>query len=144
MSKNMIEYFGTIADYRKDGANRRYETEKTFEGKQKKAYQKPLIDYAEVQETNRGRREIRRCWITPSLSKLEANRLNEWVGLTRLVKIEPERTKKDKTTTESRFYILSSALTAQEAIDATRSHWGIENKLHWVLDMAFREDECRV
>jgi len=118
--------------------------QKTFEGKHAKAYQRPLIDYIETQENNRNRREIRRCWVTTSMSKLDTSISKEWEKLTRLVKVESERTEKGKTTTEQRYYILSKALSAQDVIEATRSHWGIENKLHWVLDMAFREDECRV
>jgi predicted transposase YbfD/YdcC len=45
---------------------------------------------------------------------------------------------------EARFYILSTLLTAQEFAGAVRGHWGIENNLHWQLDVSFREDECRV
>jgi predicted transposase YbfD/YdcC len=45
---------------------------------------------------------------------------------------------------ESRYYILSRALTAEEFAEAARGHWGIENNLHWQLDVSFREDECRV
>jgi len=117
---------------------------KTFEDKQAKAYQRPLIDYTEIEQKNRNRREIRRCWVTASMSKLDTVISTEWAKLDRIVKVESERTDKGKTTIEQRYYILSKALSAQEVIEATRSHWGIENKLHWVLDMAFREDECRV
>jgi predicted transposase YbfD/YdcC len=45
---------------------------------------------------------------------------------------------------EARYYILSTLLTAKEFADAVRGHWGIENNLHWQLDVSFREDECRV
>jgi predicted transposase YbfD/YdcC len=45
---------------------------------------------------------------------------------------------------ETRFYILSRLLSAQEFARAVRGHWGIENRLHWQLDVSFREDECRV
>jgi predicted transposase YbfD/YdcC len=46
--------------------------------------------------------------------------------------------------TDRRFYISSALKSAQEFLDLTREHWGIENRLHWVLDVAFREDQCRV
>jgi predicted transposase YbfD/YdcC len=49
-----------------------------------------------------------------------------------------------KQTIENRFYISSRTLSASEALEASRGHWSIENELHWVLDMAFREDDCRV
>jgi predicted transposase YbfD/YdcC len=44
---------------------------------------------------------------------------------------------------EVRYYILSRRITAQEFAGAVRGHWGIENNLHWQLDVSFREDECR-
>ncbi len=45
---------------------------------------------------------------------------------------------------ETRYYILSRLVTVQEFAVAVRGHWGIENNLHWQLDVSFREDECRV
>jgi predicted transposase YbfD/YdcC len=45
---------------------------------------------------------------------------------------------------ETRYYILSQLITAQEFAEAVRGHWSIENNLHWQLDVSFREDECRV
>ena len=45
---------------------------------------------------------------------------------------------------ETRYYILSRRITVQEFAGAVRGHWGIENNLHWQLDVSFREDECRV
>ncbi len=50
----------------------------------------------------------------------------------------------EKTTREIRFYIISLNGEIDHFADAVRSHWGIENPVHWVLDIAFREDECRV
>ena len=45
---------------------------------------------------------------------------------------------------ETRYYILSRLVTVREFATAVRGHWGIENNLHWQLDVSFREDECRV
>jgi predicted transposase YbfD/YdcC len=45
---------------------------------------------------------------------------------------------------ETRYYIMSRNLSAQEFANAVRGHWSIENNLHWQLDVSFREDECRV
>jgi len=48
------------------------------------------------------------------------------------------------TTVETRYYISSLKVDAQKAINAVKSHWTVENSLHWSLDMSFREDECRI
>lgn len=62
-----------------------------------------------------------------------------------IVRVEAERTVAGKTSTEHRYYITShSGLSAKSALAASRNHWGIENQLHWVLDVGFREDDCRV
>ena len=70
---------------------------------------------------------------------------DQWSNLRGIVLVETERTIAGKTSREHRHYITSRTdLTAKSALDAARSHWGIENRLHWVLDVAFREDDCRV
>ena len=59
--------------------------------------------------------------------------------------IEAERTVGDaETTLDRHWYISSREQTAKYFLGAKRAHWGVENGLHWVLDVAFREDECRV
>jgi predicted transposase YbfD/YdcC len=71
-----------------------------------------------------------------------------WKNLRSLIRIDARRQVGDETTTETRYYLSSLASDtpdlAQVALDAVRSHWGIENEVHWILDIAFREDESRI
>lgn len=116
--------------------------EKALGHRQPKTYINPAIQFHSTTEKNRDRFEVRRCWVTDSLTHLPMK--DDWVALQQIAMVECERTLKGNTSIERRFYISSSSLSASGILDATRSHWGIENGLHWVLDMAFREDESRV
>ncbi|TAE84234.1 MAG: ISAs1 family transposase [Oscillatoriales cyanobacterium] len=58
--------------------------------------------------------------------------------------IESVRIVKGKTSIETRYYISSLQNNARKFGESVRSHWGIENRLHWVLDVGFREDDCRI
>ena len=68
----------------------------------------------------------------------------QWPGLTTLVMVEGERLVGGKTTVESRYYISSLPNDASVLLNAVRSHWSIENQLHWSLDVTFDEDGSRV
>jgi predicted transposase YbfD/YdcC len=100
-------------------------------------------DFHETRNTGHGRSEIRRCWTTDMVESLSQQ--GDWPGLRSLVMIESDRTVAGTTSTERRHYISSRReLSAEKALEAARLHWGIENQLHWVLDVVFREDDCRV
>lgn len=98
----------------------------------------------EEEESGHGRRVRRTVWVLPVPKKSELREL--WADLNSMVFIESYRAVGDKESMEHRFYI--SSLQAQSSADmharAIRAHWGVENGLHWVLDIAFREDESRV
>jgi predicted transposase YbfD/YdcC len=101
------------------------------------------MDFARTQEKGHGRLEVRRCWTTSAAGRVSQR--EQWKKLQSLVLIESERTVSGKTTLEQRYYISSiPAISAKMALSDARNHWGIENGLHWVLDIAFREDDCRV
>jgi predicted transposase YbfD/YdcC len=68
--------------------------------------------------------------------------IHKWPGLKAIGQITATVWKKDKETTETRFYISSITLTAQKLNEVARAHWGIENQLHWVLDVTFNEDKA--
>ena len=67
-----------------------------------------------------------------------------WTSIQSIIRIDSVREYKMNTTTETRYYISSCQLTPKKILQAIRSHWAIENNLHWVLDMSFGEDMCRI
>lgn len=102
-----------------------------------------IVDFAETTDKGHGRTEVRRCLTCHDLSSI--SRRQDWPKLGCVVLVEADRTVGDKTSTEQRYYISSQkSLSAKTALATVRAHWGIENGLHWVLDLAFREDDCRI
>jgi len=106
-------------------------------------------DFAEVEarrhitkETGHGRQEMR-CYIQmpvpESLPGLEL-----WKGMTSIGVVTSVCIRDGKETIETRYYISSLAVKVKQFAHAVRSHWGIENGCHWVLDITFREDESRI
>ncbi len=98
--------------------------------------------FFETQEYGHGRNEVRRCQV---LRVSDESLLPEdWNSVSSWIRIEAERSEGTSTMQEStRYYISSRLLSAEEALASVRTHWSIENELHWVLDVAFREDESR-
>lgn len=92
-----------------------------------------------------GRLEIRRCWATDDpaiLAWLDPDRT--WPGLRAIACVEGERRTAAGVSRARRYYLSSLPADPRTIAAAVRGHWGIETKLHWVLDVAFREDDCRV
>lgn len=103
-------------------------------------------DHASEEEHGHGRDVVRECFVIHgenALKDLPAR--HEWKNLNSLVKIASTRTVNGRTSVETRYYI-SSLLSpdAGKVLKTIRTHWMIENSVHWILDIAFREDESRI
>jgi predicted transposase YbfD/YdcC len=95
-----------------------------------------------VDGSEHGRLEVRRAWASQDLDWFVD--LPKWKCLRSIVLIESERTVGTETSIERRYYWSSHRVDAETFSAMIRGHWGIENQLHWCLDVAFREDESRV
>lgn len=99
------------------------------------------VDYYKETDGGHGRVEIRRHWVTQD-AMLYCR--EKWEGLKLIGMVESERHLGEKVSKERRYYISSVDADAKSFAKVARGHWGIENSLHWCLDIAFREDGSRV
>lgn len=97
--------------------------------------------YYKTLEKDHGRIEKREYYMVKDVSWLD--QISNWKNLCAIGMVRSERTLNQETTVFTRFYIMSDIRDVKEFAKAVRGHWGIENELHWCLDMGFREDESR-
>lgn len=102
------------------------------------------IIFATYEDTDKGhgRLETRRCDVTNDTGWLQET--HRWPHLQSIIRITATRSISNKTTTETRYYITDDIPNPARILANTRSHWAIENTLHWTLDMSFGEDACRI
>jgi len=112
-----------------------------FNVAQDNSFKNTNIQYKETLDKGHGRVEQRRYWISENLDSIY--KPERWKNLSALGMVESERHSNGKTTKDRRYYILSF-YDVDLFAKSVRSHWGIENKLHWTLDVTFREDDCRI
>lgn len=116
-----------------------------FDLAQQNDFSKVTHSYQQTVNGGHGRIEKRQCWVISGVESLSFLRNHgHWLGLQTIVMIQSERHLEDKITHQTRYFISSLANNAQLILAAKRSHWGIENKLHWSLDVSFHEDDSRV
>jgi len=102
-------------------------------------------DYHKTVNKGHGRVETRQCWtLSDEASLANLHNRDAWEGLQAIVMVKSERQIGNLIQTETRYFITSVDDSAQAILHAIRTHWSIENNLHWVLDVSFREDDCRV
>lgn len=99
-------------------------------------------DYWCTEEKTRGRQEKREVWTTGNINWLP--QLTDWCDLQSIVCVRLTKKEKGKITCESRYFISSLLPDAKKQGKGVRSHWGIENKVHWHLDVTYNEDKSRV
>jgi predicted transposase YbfD/YdcC len=100
------------------------------------------VSRAETVDADHGRIETRAVTVIHDIEWLQEQ--HAWPGMKGVIMVESTREISGKTERETRFYITSLVLLANQIALLVRDHWAVENSLHWVLDMVFRDDECRL
>jgi len=118
------------------------EVEQFFEAAQAETFRDTRCDQDETVDGGHGRIELRRVFASDDIDWLADKPY--WKELRSVVMVESERSVGDKTSFERRYYLSSLAPDAALLGERIRGHWGIENQLHWVLDMAFDENRSRI
>ena len=127
LKENHPKLYGEVSNYFQSAYNNCFEGIKT--------------QYRKSEEKNHGRLEKREYWLVSNTDWITQK--NEWCELNSVGMVRSEITIKEKTTVEFRYYISSLKNTPVIFQNSVRKHWGIETSCHWILDIAFREDESR-
>lgn len=130
----------------KENHGRLYEdVVKLFDDLEASAFKAYPSSQAQTVDKNHGRLATRTCYVIADPALLmQLRSASEWKGLQSVVKVHAKRQIGGEISQKDRYFLSSLKSGAQHQLAVVRSHWSIENELHWVLDMAFREDESRI
>lgn len=116
-----------------------------FEYDQQNNFKDAAYDHAKTTNKGHGRIEIRECWSISDPEYLQSLKgASKWKGLRSIAMVTSTRITDKRTTVKNRYYISSLPSKARHLLNVARRHWSIENELHWVLDVALREDRSRI
>lgn len=115
-----------------------------LEQAQKLADIQPSSDQFQTIEKDHGRIETREAHVISDLKWLDLEEPWQEAGIKSIIRIETSRQSAHKTSSDTRFYLCSQVFSAQKSLQGSRAHWGVENGLHWQLDVSFGEDQCRI
>ena len=126
-------------------SNLHEDVELLFDDLEESDYTAYTYSYDKTVDKDHGRIEVRQCWTISDPQLICCLRgADRFRNLQTVVRVRAERYVNDDHSVEDRYFIGSATTQASEALRAARTHWQVENSLHWILDIAFREDECRI
>ncbi len=99
------------------------------------------VEFCKTVDGDHGRIETRRCYVCLDINWLEEKK--HWKGLKSIIMVDSERLVDTTTEREKRYFFTTLQSKPEHILHAVPSHWGVKNSMYWVLDVAFREDECR-
>jgi predicted transposase YbfD/YdcC len=118
------------------------EVKEFFQAHETMEYKDGVFHFEEKTQKGHGRTEIRKYTFTTTLDwGLESHK---WPGLKGVGKVESTRKIKGKESHETRYFLTSLESEPERFVRTIRKHWGVENKVHWILDVPFDEDHCRI
>jgi hypothetical protein len=119
----------------------RTDIELFFQEQKQRGFADTNVDTHTTYDKEHGRLETRRITVCSDIEWLQ--KIHQWPGLKSIIMIQ-YISSGSASRNETRYYIASFVAKALVMAGSIRDHWGVENGLHWVMDMAFRDDECRI